>query len=55
VKHKLLTLVAIVFVIYFVVTNPTGAAHTASGIGSGLAHVGTAFGTFFTYLTGGGR
>lgn len=52
-KHKLLTLVAIAFLVFFVVSNPFGAAHTASGIGSGLAKVGTAFGDFFTALTGG--
>ena len=54
-KHKLLSLIGIVFLVYFVVRNPAGAAHTAASIGGGLANVGSAFGDFFTSLTGGGR
>ena len=54
-KHKLLMYVVIAFVIFFVVKSPSGAASTASNIGTGLGTVGTAFGDFFTHLTGGGR
>jgi hypothetical protein len=54
VKHKILTWVAIAFVVFMVWKNPAGAATTAQHLGSTLADVASAFGDFFTHLTGGG-
>ena len=53
-KHKILTWVVVVFVVFFIVKNPSGAAATARGIGAGLADVATGVGDFFTRLAGGG-
>ncbi|MDT5115217.1 MAG: hypothetical protein QOE30_956 [Mycobacterium sp.] len=53
-KHKLLGYVALAFVAFFIIKNPSGAAASANNIGSGLASAATAVGEFFTALTGGG-
>jgi len=55
VKHKFWTWVAIVFAVFFIVKNPSGAAATAGHIGAGLASAATSAGEFFTALVGGGR
>lgn len=53
-KHKLLGYVALAFVVFFVIKNPSGAAASASNIGSMLSHAATSVGQFFTTLTKGG-
>jgi hypothetical protein len=55
VKHKFLGYVALAFVLFFVIKNPSGAAVTANHLGAGLANAATSVGTFFAALTGGGR
>ncbi|GII26513.1 hypothetical protein [Planosporangium mesophilum] len=54
-KHKFLGYVALAFVLFFIITNPTGAAGTANHLGAGLASAATSLGDFFTALTAGGR
>jgi hypothetical protein len=53
-RHKLLTVFVIVFVGYFIVSNPHGAAATFAHIGAGLASAAGKLGDFFTALTAGG-
>ncbi len=47
---KFLKWVLIVFLVFFVVKNPAGAAVTAQGIASGMADIGMGFGYFLTHL-----
>jgi hypothetical protein len=54
VKHKLLGYVALAFVAFFIIKNPSGAAASASNIGSMLSDAATAVGQFFAALTSGG-
>jgi hypothetical protein len=53
-KHKLLGYVALAFVAFFVIKNPSGAAASVSNLGSMLSGAATSVGEFFTVLTGGG-
>lgn len=53
-KHKLLGYVALAFVAFFIIKNPSGAAMSASNLGSMLAGAATSVGQFFTALTSGG-
>jgi hypothetical protein len=55
VKHKLLTWIAIAFVVFFIVQNPAGAAATAGNIGDKLAAIADSVGDFVTSLTGGAK
>jgi hypothetical protein len=41
---------AFVFLVWFVVKNPAGAAHTARAIGAGLSHAAGGLGDFFIRL-----
>lgn len=41
----------IAFVIYFVVSNPVGAANTASAIGRGLGSAADSFGSFLAGMS----
>jgi len=43
-----------VFVVFFIVKNPSGAAATAGHLGDKLAAAATSVGDFFTAITGGG-
>jgi hypothetical protein len=51
---KILTWALLAFLVFYVLTNPAGAAATARHIGTGLAHVGTSAGQFLSSVTGGG-
>jgi hypothetical protein len=53
VRHKIVGWLLVIFVVFYIVKNPAGAAATAGGIGSHLADAGTAFGDFLTALVGG--
>jgi hypothetical protein len=53
-RHKLLGYVALVFVLFYVINNPTAAAVTAHHIGTALAHAGTSVGTFLSSFAAGG-
>jgi hypothetical protein len=55
VKHKFLGYILLAFCVYFVISNPSGAAGTAQHIGAGLASAASSIGDFFSALTGGGR
>jgi hypothetical protein len=44
---KLVGILVLVLVIFFIVTNPGGASNTVSGIGGWLASVGNSIITFF--------
>ncbi|WP_181782939.1 hypothetical protein [Pseudonocardia pini] len=50
---KLVGVLLLVLVIFFIVTNPGGASSTVSGIGSWLAGVGNSIITFFQGVTPG--
>jgi hypothetical protein len=52
---KILGWLAIAFLAYYVVKNPSGAAATAHHIGTGLASAAGSLGDFFTALVGGGQ
>jgi hypothetical protein len=52
---KLLGWALVAFLVFYVISNPSGAATTAHSLAAGLAHVGTSVGDFFAALTGGGR
>ena len=54
-RQKIFGYAALAFLLYFVLTNPSGAAASAKHIGSGLASAATSVGAFFTALTGGGH
>jgi hypothetical protein len=54
-KHKLLGYILIAFCVYFVISNPTGAAGTTRHIGARLASAASNVGDFFSALTDGGR
>jgi hypothetical protein len=50
-RNKILTGVAVAFVIFYITSNPTGAAATAGSIGDWLAGAADAFGDFLTGVT----
>ncbi len=51
---KILGWLLLAFLLFFILRNPSGAAATATHIGSGLASAATSLGQFFTAVTGGG-
>lgn len=46
--RKVLSWVAVLFLVFFVVKNPTGAAAAAKGIGNGLLGVAAGVSSFLT-------
>lgn len=54
-RNKILSYAALAFVLFFVLTNPAGAAGSAKHIGAGMARAATSVGAFFSALTGGGQ
>jgi hypothetical protein len=55
-KHKILLYGALAFALFFIVSNPPGAADTARGILDGLTQIGAGLGEFASSLaSGGGR
>lgn len=46
--RKVLAIVGVVFLCYFVVTNPAGAAHAVKSIGGMLVSLGDGVAAFFT-------
>ena len=53
-KHKIWGYLALAFVAFFILSNPSHAADTASTIGGRLAAAATSMGEFFTALAEGG-
>jgi hypothetical protein len=53
-RHKLIGYGLLLFVVFYIVHNPAGAAATAGHIGSGLAGAGSAVGDFIGALFDGG-
>lgn len=51
--QKILGWALLAFLVFFVITNPVGAAHTAKHLGAGLAIAAAGLGSFVTALGGG--
>jgi hypothetical protein len=49
-RKKILTVVVVVFLTYFIASKPANAAVVVKRLANGVADIGTGFGTFFTNL-----
>jgi hypothetical protein len=54
IRNKIVGAAAVLFVLFFIAKNPSGAAATAGAIGDGLASLADGVGAFLADLSGGG-